>query len=189
MSVLVFFVIVIPLFFLILPIKVKAKASFNVLRNKGRIKFYFFKLNFLTLNFKVKKKYILFTTKKGKSLVVPLEFGPQADLEYIDLTILLIDKTVINTIKINADIGINNDPFKTAILYGFIQTISSILLGLIKTKKLSTIVSNNINPVYTKNIAQVNISSSLTVCLIDYLWAIMQYIIKFKRVGKKYETR
>lgn len=189
MSVLVFFIIILLIFLIILPIKIKAKAKYNILKNRGTIKFYLFRWNFLSLTFKIKRKYILFFTKKGKPLVVPLEFGQNANLEYVDLTFLLIDKTVINTLKLNVNVGVQNNPFYTALLFGLIQTVSSAFLSFLKTKKLSVIVSNKINPVYTKDSGTVDISSSLTVCIVDYLWAIMQYIIKFKRVGKNYETR
>lgn len=187
MNKIIFFIIVFVLFIFITPIKLKAKIKFNVLLNKGQIKFYFFKINFLSFNFKIKRKYILLTTKKGKNIVVPLEFGQEANLEYVDLTYLLLDKTTINTLKININAGVEDNPFQTAIMYGFLQTITSIFLCLLKTKKLSVIVSNKINPVYTKDRGIINISSSLTVSLVDYLWAFMQYLIKFKRVGKNYE--
>ena len=189
MSIPVFCLIFGFLFLFILPIKLKAKVKYNILKNKGKIKFYFFKWNFLSFDFKIKRKYIMLTTKKGKNVVVPLEFGPGANLEFVDLTFLLFDKTIINTLKINVNLGIQNNPFLTALLYGLVQTLSSSFLSYLKTKKLSVIVSNNINPVYTNDSGTIDISSSLTVCLIDYLWAIMQYIFKFKKVGKKYETR
>lgn len=189
MNIWIFCTIFIFLFLLVLPIKIKAKVKYNVLKNKGKIKFYFFKLNFLSFVFKIKKKYILLTTKKGKNIIVPLEFGQDANLEYIDLTFLLFDKTIINTIKVDINLGCKDNPFLTALLYGMVQSLASIFLSIIKTKKLSCIVSNKINPVYTNDSGIIGISSSLTVCLIDYLWAIMQYIFKFKRIGKRYETR
>ncbi len=187
MSVWIFCTIMSVLFIFILPIKLKAKIKYNLLKNKGDIKFYFFKLNVLSFKFRIKSKYILLTTKKGKNIVVPLEFGPNANLEYVDLTYLLLDKTTINTLKISINAGVQNNPFLTALMFGLLQTITSIFLGFLKTKKLSVIVSNKINPVYTKDIGIVSISSSLTISFVDYLWAFMQYLIKFKKVGKKYE--
>ena len=187
MKVWVFCVIILVLFVFILPIKLKVKAKYNVIKNKGIIKFYFFKLNILSFEFKIKSKYIMLKTKKGKNIVVPLEFGPGADLEFVDLTYLLLDKTTINTLKIHINAGVENNPFLTALMFGLLQTLTSIFLCILKTKKLSVIVSNKINPVYTKDIGIVDISSSITVSFVDYLWAIMQYIIKFKRVGERYE--
>lgn len=187
MSVWIFCTIMSVLFIFILPIKLKAKIKYNLLKNNGDIKFYFFKLNVLSFKFRIKSKYILLTTKKGKNIVVPLEFGPNANLEYVDLTYLLLDKTTINTLKISINAGVQNNPFLTALMFGLLQTITSIFLGFLKTKKLSVIVSNKINPVYTKDIGIVSISSSLTISFVDYLWAFMQYLIKFKKVGKKYE--
>lgn len=187
MSVWIFCAIMSVLFIFILPIKLKAKIKYNLLKNNGDIKFYFFKLNVLSFKFRIKSKYILLTTKKGKNIVIPLEIGPNANLEYVDLTYLLLDKTTINTLKISINAGVQNNPFLTALMFGLLQTITSIFLGFLKTKKLSVIVSNKINPVYTKDIGIVSISSSLTISFVDYLWAFMQYLIKFKKVGKKYE--
>ena len=141
------------------------------------------------LNVKFKKNYIYLTTKKGKVILVPLELDNQTNLEMVDITYILLDKTVINTLKITMNIGVENSPFYTALLYGLFQTINSIILSILKTKKLSVIVSNKINPVYTNDVGIVNISSSLTFSIFDYILGILLYIIKLKKVGKRYETR
>ena len=107
----------------------------------------------------------------------------------VDITYILLDKTVINTLKISMNVGIENNPFSTAMLYGVFQTFNSIILSILKTKKLSVIVSNKINPVYTKDVGIINISSSLTFTIFDYIWGILLYIIKLKKVGRRYETR
>lgn len=189
MNVYIFCGIVFIVVLLIFPIKAKSKISYNVLKNKGQIKFYLFKWNFLTFNVKFKKNYIYLTTKKGKVILVPLELDNQTNLEMVDITYILLDKTVINTLKITMNIGVENSPFYTALLYGLFQTINSIILSILKTKKLSVIVSNKINPVYTNDVGIVNISSSLTFSIFDYIWGILLYIIKLKKVGKRYETR
>ena len=187
MSILVFFIIVFTVLLFISPIKVKAKISYNILKNKGLIKFYFFKLNFLTLNFKIKRKYLYFTTKKGKVILIPFD-ERQQNLEYVDLSLILFDKTTINTLKIYINIGIKDNPFYTAILYGALNTLNSIILSILKTKKLSTIVSNKIIPVYTKDSGIIKLSSSLTFTIFDYLWGISLYMLKIKKVGNHYET-
>lgn len=189
MSILVFFIIIFLLFILICPIKLKSKITYNILKNKGIIKFYFFKINFLTLKIKIKPKYIYLTTKKGKVILVPIEFGDSSNLDYVDLTLILFNKTTVNTLKITLNVGIDNNPFYTALLYGAFQTIFSTILAILKTKKLATIVSNKINTVYTKNNGSVILSSSLTITIFDYIWGLIFYFIKLKRIGKRYETR
>lgn len=189
MSILVFFIILIIGFILICPFKLKSKISYNLLKNKGLIKFYFFKWNFLTLKVKIKRKYIYLITKKGKVILVPIETGNQTNIEYVDLTLILLNKTTINTIKISLNIGVKDNPFYTALLFGSLQIVNNILLSIIKTKKLATIVSNKINPVYTKDSGSLYMNCSLTVTIFDYIWGLIFYFIKLKRVGKRYETR
>jgi len=189
MSVLVFFIIIFVLLLVILPIKIKTKISYNLIRNKGLLKFYLFKWNFLTLKVKIKTNYIYFTTKKNKTFLVPIDLKNQTNIEYVDLIFILFNKTTFNTLKMSMNVGLYNDPFHTALLYGALQTLNSIILSVLKTKKLSVIVSNKINPVYNKDIGTIYLSSSLTFTFFDYAWGILLYIIKLKKVGKKYETR
>lgn len=172
-----------------MPIKIKSKISYNILKNKGQIKFYLFKWNFLTLKAKIKQNYFYFTTKKGKVFLIPIDFKNQTNIEYVDLSLILFNKTTVNTLKISMNVGIYNDPFHTALLYGALQTLNSIIFSILKTKKLSVIVSNKINPVYNKDIGTIYLSSSLTFTLFDYIWGILLYILKLKKVGKHYETR
>ena len=74
-----------------------------------------------------------------------------SDIEYVDLSVILFNKTTINTLKIGVNVGVHDDPFKTALIYGAIQIVNTAILSILKTKKLATIVSNKINPVYKKD--------------------------------------
>lgn len=189
MSILVFFIVVSLTLFITTPFKFKAHISYNVLKNKGIVKFYFFKLNFLTLKVRIKPKYLLFTTKKGKVILIPFDEKQQQNVEYMDLSLILFDKTTINTLKISLNVGVKNSPFHTALLYGLFSTINSIILSILKTKKLNVIVSNKIIPVYTKDSTIVKMSSSLSFSFFDYLWGVLLYLLNIKKVGKHYEAR
>lgn len=189
MSILVFFIVVSLILFITTPFKFKAHISYNVLKNKGIVKFYFFKLNFLTLKVKIKPKYLLFTTKKGKVILIPFDEKQQQNVEYVDLSLILFDKTTINTLKISLNVGVKNSPFYTALLYGLFSTINSIILSILKTKKLNVIVSNKIIPVYTKDSTIVKMNSSLSFSFFDYLWGVLLYLLNIKKVGKHYEAR
>ena len=122
--------------------------------------------------------------------MVPLsQNGTGTDVEYVDLSLILFNKTTINTLKIGIDVGVENDPFKTAIIYGLLQIINTSILSVLKTKKLATIVKNKITPVYKKDTGTIYISSSLTISLFDFLWGYIMYKLKIIKVGKHYETR
>ena len=75
MSVLVFFIIFFISFFVFIPFKLKAKISYNILKNKGQLKLYFFKWNFLTLKAKVKKGYLYFTTNDNFQTLTLYEYN------------------------------------------------------------------------------------------------------------------
>ncbi len=189
MDVLVFFIIILIVFILIIPLKIKAKVNFDFLKNRGKIKFYFFKINFLTYIFKFKKNYILLSTKKGKKIIVPLSSNNPKNLEYVDLTLILFDKTTINTLKLDFFVGVEDDPFMSAILFGAIKTISSIVFSVLKTKKLSVIVINNVNSTHNKTCGKVQIKSSLTICFADLIFGLILYLFKLRKVGNRYEAR
>lgn len=190
MSIVVFLLITNILTFLIVPINLKANISYNLLKNKGQINFYFMKFKFLSLKLRFKRKYLLLTTKKGKSILIPFDMnGGGADIEYVDLSLILFNKTTINTLKIGVNVGVHDDPFKTALIYGMIQIVNTAILSILKTKKLATIVSNKINPVYKKDSGTIYISSSLFISIFDYLWGFIMYKIKIIKVGKRYEKR
>lgn len=189
MSVVVFLILTNILTLLIIPINLKANVSYNILKNKGQINFYFMKFKFLSLKFKIKKKYLLLTTKKGKAFLVPLSSKGGQNIEYVDLSIILFNKTTINTLKIGVNIGVEDDPFKTVLIYGLLQVVNTYILSVLKTKKLATIVQNKINPVYNKDTGTIYISSSLFISIFDYIWGFIMYKLKIRKVGKRYEAR
>lgn len=189
MSVFFYFGVLIFLFIAIVPIKLKTKINYNFLKNKGILKFYFFKINFLSLKIKVKKKYIYLTTKKGKVILVPLDNGNEKNIQQLDLTYVLFDKTTINTVKIYINAGIKDNPFYTALIYGGLSLVNNAFLSLLKTKKLSVILENKIIPTYSKDIGTIFLTSSIQFSIFDYIWGILFYIFKLKRVGKRYERR
>ena len=86
-------------------------------------------------------------------------------------------------------IGVENNPFETALIFGALQILNNSILSIIKTKKLSTILNNRIVPVFDKNSGTIYVSSSLSITLIDYVWGITIYMLKIKKVGKNYEAR
>lgn len=190
MNVVVFLLITNILTLLIVPINLKSEFSYNLLKNKGQINFYFMKFKLLSLGVRFRRKYLLLTTKKGKSILVPFDMkGGGKDIEYVDLSLILFQKTTINTLKIGINIGVEDDPFKTAIIYGGLKVINASILSILKTKKLATIVSNKIYPVYNKDSGTIYISSSLFISIFDYLWGFIMYKLKIIKVGKRYEKR
>ena len=189
MSVLVFFISLVSIYIMIWPFKLKSKISYNVLKNKGNLTFYFYKIKILTLKIKIKSRYIYFITKKGKVILLPLDFKNQKNIDYVDLASILLQKTTINTVKISMSIGVENNPFETALIFGALQILNNSILSIIKTKKLSTILNNRIVPVFDKNSGTIYVSSSLSITLIDYVLGITIYMLKIKKVGKNYEAR
>jgi len=190
MSIVVFLLITNVFTLLIIPINIKSELSYNLLKNKGQINFYFMKFKLLSLTLRFKRKYLLLTTKKGKSILVPFDMkSGGSDIEYVDLSLILFNKTTINTLKISVNVGVHDDPFKTALIYGFLKIVNATILSVLKTKKLATIVSNKIIPVYKKDSGTIYISSSLFISLFDYIWGFVMYKLKIIKVGKRYETR
>lgn len=187
MNVYVFFSLILVIVFLLYPIKLKASISYNFIKNKGQINFLFFKFKVLSFKIKVKQKFVMLTTKKGKNILLPIDFQDQQNIEYVDFASIILNKTTINSIEINANIGIENQPFLTAMLYGAIQSVSSIFLAILKNKKLSIKIINNIKPEYSKDIGTIYIKMAITFSIFDYLWGFILYKFNLKKVGNRYE--
>ncbi|MBE5746451.1 MAG: hypothetical protein E7359_04110 [Clostridiales bacterium] len=188
MSIVVFLIILNIVFILVSPVTIKGDISYNILKNKGQVNFYLFKFKLLSLKLRIKQKYALLTTKKGKTFLIPLINEASSiggGVEVVDLGLILFQKTTINTLKISVSAGIENDPFKTVLLYGLLEILNTSLLSILKTKKLATVVKNYVKPVYNKDTGTIYISSSLTFCLYDYIWGFILYKLKLLKVGKK----
>lgn len=187
MNVYIFFALFFLLIFLLYPIKLKASISYNFIKNKGQINFMFFKLTILNFKIKIKRKFVMMTTKKGKNILIPIDFQDQQSIEYVDIFSVILNKTTINSIEFKSNIGIENEPFLTAILYGIIQSFSSIFLAILKSKKLSIKIINNIKPEYYKDIGTIYIKMAITFSIFDYVWGFILYKFNLKKVGNRYE--
>ena len=172
---------------LIVPIKLKSGISYNLLKNKGRVEFDFYKLKLLSYKLKIKTRYIMLTDKNDKNILLPIEFGESSNIEYYDLSVILVNKTTINSVKINVNLGFENNPFLTAIIYGLTQTISSSVLSVLKAKKLSVEIVNNIKHEYYKDSGTIYIKLGITISLFDLMWGFILYKLNLKKVGKNYE--
>lgn len=187
MNLILFFFIISLILILIIPIKLKANISYNLLKNKGQINIMLYKFTIFSFKLKIKTKYIMLTNKKGKSTLIPISFQDQSNIEYIDLSVVLLNKTTINSIKIDVNIGVMNEPFLTAMLYGLVQGVLSSILCVLKSKKLSVIIENNIRHEYYKDCGTIYIKSGITMCIFDYLWGFALYKLNLKKVGNRYE--
>lgn len=187
MNVYVFLAITFSIFFMLYPIKLKASISYNFIKNKGQINFMFFKFKVLNFKIRIKRKFIMLTTKRGKNILLPIDFQDQQSIEYVDIMSVLINKTTINSIEIQSNIGVENEPFLTAILYGIVQSVSSVFLAILKNKKLSIKIINNIKPEYYKDIGTIYIKMAITFSIFDYLWGFILFKFNLKKVGNRYE--
>lgn len=187
MSVIVFLLLFFSLIIFLYPIKLKASISYNFIKNKGQIKFMFFKLVILNYKIKIKRKFVMLTTKKGKNILIPIDFQDQQNIEYVDIVSILLNKTTINNIELKSNIGIENDPFLTAMIYGVVKCLSCIILSILKNKKLSIKIINDIKPEYSKDIGTIYIKMGITFSIFDYLWSFVLFKFNLKKVGNRYE--
>lgn len=129
----------------------------------------------------------MLTTKKNKNILVPIDFQDQTNIEYVDIATILLNKTTINSIEFRTNIGIENEPFLTAMFYGLLQSVSSIFLAILKSKKLSIKIINDIKPEYYKDIGTIYIKMAITFSIFDYLWGFILFKFNLKKVENRYE--
>lgn len=187
MNVYIFFTLFFLILFLLYPIKLKASISYNFLKNKGQINFMFFKFKVLSFKIRIKRKFVMLITKNGKNILLPIDFQDQQNIEYVDIVSVLLNKTTINSIEFKSNIGIENDPFLTAMIYGLVQSLSNIIFAILKNKKLSVKIINNIKPEYSKDIGTIYIKMGITFSIFDYLWGFILFKFNLKKVGNRYE--
>jgi len=177
-----FFILLIIIFLLILPVKFKVKFNYNVFKNRGHLKIKVF--NFKLLYYKIKykdKKIILsnFKTTKEISLDINIE-----NIDFVNELQKQIKKRLyLKEIKCYFNFGIADNSFITAMVCAGGDIALSIISSMIKFQKPTSNINYRISNFYTKDICDFSLETQLSISITNLLLS----LLKTKKVINKKE--
>lgn len=159
---------------IILPINLKAKVSYDAIKNKGIVQLKIFKLTLLYYDLVIQKGFIeLKSTKSGKTVLVPIILD-DGDFQEIDLVIILLKKIYIQQGTIYINFGAKNQAFITAMSVGVAKVLTSVLGALIKSKKSESKIKNKIYASFNKDQLKVSFKASIKISILQAVIAFIQ---------------
>lgn len=178
---------------LILPIRLKLFAKYNLLKNRGllqvklwgfRILFYRFKLN--------KNKIILKNKKETKSIDIDInnetiDFANELQKQFFK-------RFYLKQMTLKVTIGKDDNSFLVAICSGGIQMLMGAIIAFIKTEKPTSNLSFTVYPMYHKNSIAFSFNTRFSISITNLILCFFsaKYITNKKKRrkenGKKLQT-
>lgn len=168
-----------------MPINLKSKVAFNVLKNKGKIELKLFKLNIFSAEMIIQSGFIELHSKKGKTFLIPLVVGENEQLKETDIVLLILQKIYFEHGVIYVNFGLKDDAFLTAMSIGLAKTITSILATIFQSKKIESKIKNKVYPCFNKDKFIVCLKASIKISIYKILLSLMQS--KFRKIKNNKE--
>lgn len=178
------FVLLIIFFLLIIPIPLKFKISFNILKLSGKVFFRVFKIFQFKIRVRFRGAYVYITTKKktkrekltskNYSVVFIMEFLKQ-----------IYFRLVLTQLHFSSEVGYYNSAFTSALAGGGIDIISKCVFSRILNDKKSAHIFINNEVKYNQDCLNFNIDCQVKISLFDIIYSIINTLWSLK--GEKYE--
>lgn len=161
-----------------MPINLKAKVSYNVLKNKGKINLKLFKLDIFTATLLVQTGFLELKLKNGKTLLTSLVIRNTKQLKETDFVLLILQKIYIQQGVMYINFGLQDDALLTAMSMGVVKMFTSILGTIVKSKKVESKIKNKIYPSFNKDKFIVCLKASIKISPYKILLSFMQSKIR-----------
>lgn len=173
-------------FLTILPINIKAKVTYDVLKNEGKIQLKLFKLTIIYYSIKVQKGFLeLRSIKSGKIMLVPLIFNDKGQIDQTDFAIILLKTIYVEQGTIYINFGTKTDAFITAMIIGSAKVFTSILGAVLKTKKQESRIKNKIYASFNKDKFLVCVKASIKISIMQVVSCYIKSLIGKKKYKKE----
>ncbi len=165
----------------IVPIKMKIRLSYDLLKNRGVLGFgiLFFKMRILSFKFKNMGLEIKSRSKKEKK-EVELKIDKEELIYNERLLAQFRDKLKIRKLTFKATLGMG-DAFKTAMVSGLLNILIVNLFIFIKNFKQTTSVKVGTKPEYNKELFRFKSQAEVSISLFDLLFCFLFALINTKR--------
>lgn len=169
-------------FLLILPFRAKAKISYNLAKNEGKIIVILAKLTIFQADFELMYNSIILKNKNGDKKTNFSKFGKSGFGDIFALN--LIKSVKINTFKTDISLGFKDCCFLTSMVAGSILTFGGILTSIFGNK--AYVVKNTVSPLYDESNLVVRFSSSVSLNLLIVIICLFNALFKIEKGAKIY---
>lgn len=169
-------------FLLILPFRAKAKISYNLAKNEGKITIILAKLTIFQEDFELMHNAIILKNKNGDKKTNFSKFGKSGFGDIFALN--LIKSVKINTFKTDISLGLDDYCFLTSMVEGSILTFGGILTSIFGNKV--NVVKNTVSPLYDESNLIVRFSSSVSLNLLIVIICLFNALFKIEKGAKIY---
>ncbi len=179
-------VLLIIIFLLIIPISIKVKLSFNILRLSGSVSITLFNI----INFKLRVSFrgqYVYITRKNKTRREKLSSQNFNIALVIQLIRQLYFRTIINQLNFVSQSGYYNDAMITALESSIIDILSKSLYARILHNKKSAHIFIQNEAKYNQDCLNIKIETRVNISLFDIIYSVINSLWSLK--GEKYETR
>ena len=168
-----------------IPINLKAKVSYNILKNNGSVQIKLFKLALIDAYLVIQKGFVELRQKKnGKVFLSPFIFG-DSEFQETDIVMILLKKIYIEHGTIYINFGLKDDAFISAMAVGISKTVTSIFGAILKSKKHEARIKNKIYPSFNKDRFLICLKASIKISI----WQVLQSLLqsKFRKIKNNKE--
>lgn len=176
----------------VIPINIKAKVVYDVLKNEGKIQLKLFKLTLFYVTFTIEKGFLELTTKKNKKILVPIETGTGGTNIQTDFILILLKKIRIQHGTIYVNFGAKSDAFLTAIIVGTVKVLTSSFGAILKSKKSKSKLTNKIYADFSKDKLKLCLKASIKISILQVFDAYLKSLvgkIKFNKELSQYDWK
>ena len=169
------------IFLLLIPIKLKSKLIYNLIYNRGYLSIYFYNLRLVVARWKFVPFKILVKTKKKD---ISIYFNSLKNQNaYSDIFFSqLIKKIKINNFRNFTNVGIKNNAMVTALICGFVKSITGVVSSFLVNKKNINNIDSQIFANFTNSNFLLCLTGSTQINLILVIYCVISsFFIKLKK--------
>lgn len=168
--------------FFVVQFEFNTSLRFNLLSNTGKLTVQFFNIKVIDCFFCFKKGYIEIQSKYSQRFL-PFKLDYKSIKEVSKLDDFIFSKIYFKKVKVLLNVGIKNDAFKTAMLSGLLNVLSSNMLIALKNAKTEVLESIKIYDNFEKTEFKGTIKCKISISIIDIIWCIVENIA-YKQIYK-----
>ncbi len=183
----ILFFVFIGFFVISLPLLIDVGAYLNALANIGVVVVRFWGIPLFCFKFTLSKKVITIIKKKGKEKQIKLDLFDPNILFMRYLTKSIFALTIINYVRLYADLGVKNDAYKASLLSGTLCAIVESLFSILHTKKSGVKTIVDVVPSSSKNECRICVELRILTIPILLVYSLIRAKILTKRWFKLYE--
>lgn len=177
-------ILLIIIFLLIIPIPIKFKVVFNILRLSGAVEIAIFKLFKFKLRVRFRGAYV-YITQNNKTRREKLTAKNFNIVFVVQIIRQLYFRTILRDLKFVGDVGYYNDAMVTAMASSAIDIVAKCLSARILHNKKSAHIFISNDTKYNQDCLNLKVEGKVNISIFDVIYSIINTLWSLK--GEKYE--